>query len=324
MDGLIFADVAKPQPGPGEVRVRIHAASMNYREQLVLTNAGGGWRTNRDLVPVADGAGEIDAVGEGVKQWAVGDKVITVYLRNFIHWPPHADIGLGLGSLSEDGVLAEYVVLPDERVTRAPTTLSYSEASTLPCAALTAWTALQNAYPVQPDNKVLSLGTGSVSLFAMAFAQALGAKVYVTTSKDDKRTRLLDLGVAEVFNYRTDPNWGQSVFAATGGIDKVVNTSGFGAINQSVQAVAYGGDIGVVGLFNFGDVIDPALFQAKGVSIRGIPVGSRDGLEAMIRFIDEHRIKPVIDRIISFADAKGAYKAQSAPDLFGKIVIEVA
>jgi len=324
LDGLVLEDAQKPEPGPGEVRVRIRAVSLNYREQLVLGDAGGNWRLDRDLIPVADGAGDIDALGEGVEQWSVGDKVITVYLRDFIQWPPHPGIGLGLGSLDEDGVLAEYVVLPAARLTRAPGTLNYVEASTLPCAALTAWTALQNAYPVKSGQKVLSLGTGSVSLFAMAFAQALGAKTYVTTSKDDKRSHLLDLGAEDVFNYRTDENWGQSIYAATGGVDKVVNTAGFGSINQSVQALAFGGDIGVVGLFNFGEAIDPGLFFAKGASVRGIPVGPRDAQEEMIRFIDKHQIKPVIDRVIPFADAKDAYQAQSAPDLFGKIVVEIA
>ncbi len=324
LDGLILEDVVKPEPGPGEVRVRIRAVSLNYREQLVLGNAGGNWRLDRDLIPIADGAGDIDAVGEGVEQWIVGDKVITVYLRDFIQWPPHPSIGLGLGSLEEDGVLAEYVVLPAARLTRSPDTLSYVEASTLPCAALTAWTALQNAYPVTPGQNVLSLGTGSVSLFAMAFAQALGAKTYVTTSKDNKRSRLLDLGTEDIFNYRTDENWGQSIYASTGGVNKVVNTAGFGSINQSVLALAFGGDIGVVGLFNFGEAIDPGLFFAKGASVRGIPVGSRDAQEEMVRFIDKHQIKPVIDRVVPFAETKDAYQAQSAPNLFGKIVIEVA
>lgn len=323
LDGLVLEDAPIPQPGPGEVRVRIRAVSLNFREQLTLTNAGEAWRTANDLIPVADGAGEIDALGEGVTKWSVGDKVATVYLRDFVHWPPHPGIGLGLGSLDENGVLAEYVVLSAERVTRAPATLSFAEAATLPCAALTAWTALQRAYPVQPGQKVLSLGTGSVSLFAMAFVRALGAIPYATTSKDDKRSRLLELGAAEVFNYKTDPDWGKSVFTATGGVDKVVNTAGFGSINQSVQALAFGGDIGVVGLFDFGDAIEPGLFLAKGTSIRGIPVGTRDAMEAMIKFIDEHKIKPVIDRVIAFVDAKAAYEAQSTPDLFGKIVIEL-
>ena len=245
-----------------------------------------------------------------------------VYERDFIHWPPHPDIGLGLGSLDEDGVLAEYIVLSAERVTRAPETLSFTETATLPCAALTGWTALQNAYPVRKNQKVLTLGTGSVSLFALAFSRALGATTYATTSKDEKRPGLLELGATEVFNYRTDTEWGKTVFAATGGIDKVVNTAGFGSINQSVQAVAYGGDIAVVGLFDYGDVIDPGPFLGKGTSVRGIPVGHRNGMEDMVRFIDEHKIKPVIDRVIPFTDAKAAYEAQRAPGLFGKIVVE--
>lgn len=324
LDGLVLEDAPIPRPGRGEVRVRIRAVSLNFRDQLTLMNAGEGWRKNKDLIPVADGAGEIDAIGEGVKKWSVGDKVATVYLKDFVHWPPHPGIGLGLGALDEDGVLAEYVVLSAERVTRAPTSLSLTEAATLPCAALTAWTALQSAYPVQPGQKMLSLGTGNVSLFAMAFVRALGATPYVTTSKDDKRARLLHLGAAEVFNYKTDAEWGKSVFAATGGVDKVVNTAGLGSINQSIQALAFGGDVGVVGLFNFGDAIEPSLFLAKGTSIRGIPVGTRDGMEEMIRFIDVNQIKPVIDRVIPFVDAKAAYEAQNASDLFGKIVIEVA
>jgi NADPH:quinone reductase-like Zn-dependent oxidoreductase len=324
LDGLVLEEVPIPEPGPGQVRVRIRAVSLNFRDQLALTNAGDGWRVPGDLVPISDGAGEIDALGEGVTQWAVGDKVVTVYLKDFPHWPPHAGIGLGPGALDQQGMLADYVVLSAEQVTRAPATLSFAEAATLPCAALTAWTALQQAHPVRPGQKVLSLGTGSVSLFALAFARALGAAAYVTTSNDDKRARLIELGAAGVFNYRTDADWGKTVFASTGGVDKVVNTAGFGSINQSVQALAFGGDVGVIGLFDFGDAIDPFPFLSKGASLHGIPVGPRDAQEEMIRFIDRHGIKPVIDRVFPFADARAAYEAQNNPALFGKIVIDLA
>jgi NADPH:quinone reductase-like Zn-dependent oxidoreductase len=324
IEGLQQETVDMPEPGPGQVRVRMVAASLNYREQLVLSNPGGGWRTDKDLIAVADGAGVIDAVGPGAEAWAPGDRVVTVYLRDFAAWPPNANIGMGLGSLEEDGVLAEYVILAAERVTRAPASLTLEEAATLPCAALTAWTALQQANPVVPGQTILALGSGGVSLFATSFAKALGAKVFVTSSKGDKLSRLIEHGASEVFDYKTDENWGQTIFDATGGIDKVVNTAGLGSLNQSLKAMAYGGDVAVVGLMTFGDVIDPAQFLAKGATVRGIPVGSLEGYDAMIRFIDANAIKPVIDARFAFDDAKAAYAAQLSPDLFGKIVIKIS
>lgn len=324
VDGLVQETVAVPQPGPGEVRLRVHAAALNYRDHLILGDATGAWRPNGDLIPVADGAGVIDAVGEGVTQWSEGDRVTTVYLRDFPVWPPNADMGLGLGSADENGVLAEYVVLPATRVTRAPGNLSLVEAATIPCAAVTAWTALTGAYPLQRGQKVLMLGTGGVSLFAVDLAKAIGAEVFVTSSREDKSRRLKDLGVAATFDYKADPDWGKSVFEAIGGVDKVVNTAGFGSVNQCVQALAYGGDIAVIGLMTFGDVIDPSLFLAKGVSLRGIPVGSRQQQEELVAFIEANDIKPIIWKTFGFDEAKEAYEAQVSPDIFGKVVIRIA
>jgi len=324
LEGLVQETADIPQPGPGEVRVRIHAASLNYRDHLVLNDAGGGWRADGDLVPLADGAGVIDAVGGGVTQWSSGDRVTTVYLRDFPTWPPNANMGIGLGSLAEDGVLAEYIVLPSTRVTRAPRNLTLLEASTIPCAAVTAWTALRGAYPLERGQKVLMLGTGGVSLFAVDLAKAIGAEVFVTSSREDKSRRLKDLGVAATFDYKADPDWGKAVFAATGGVHKVVNTAGFGSVNQSLQALAFGGDIAVIGLMTFGDVIDPGLFLAKGVSLRGIPVGSRQQHEQAVDFIESNGIKPIIYKTFGFDEAKAAYEAQLSPDIFGKVVIKIA
>ncbi len=324
LDGLVQETVDVPEPGAGEVRVRVHAASLNYRDHLILGNAGDGWRTEGDLIPIADGGGTIDAIGDGVTQWSIGDRVTTVYLRDFSTWPPNADMGLGLGSLNEDGVLAEYVVLPATRVTRAPGNLSLAEASTIPCAAVTAWTALRGAYPLERGQKVLMLGTGGVSLLAVDMAKAIGAEVFVTSSREDKARRLKDLGVAASFDYKADPEWGKSVFDATGGVDKVVNTAGFGSVNQCIQALAYGGDIAVIGLMTFGDVIDPGLFLAKGVSLRGIPVGSRQQHEQVVSFIENNAIKPIIYKTFEFDDVKAAYDAQLSPDIFGKVVIKIA
>jgi NADPH:quinone reductase-like Zn-dependent oxidoreductase len=297
---------------------------LNYRDHLVLSDATGVWRDGRDLVPVADGAGVVDAVGNGVDQWSTGDRVMTVYLRRFPHWPPNAGMGMGLGSFDEDGVLAEYIVLPADRFVRVPPHLTLAEASTFPCAAVTAWTGLQHAHPLQRGHKALMLGSGGVSLFAISFARAMGAEVYVTTSRPDKNERLRELGAAGIVDYRLDPDWGKTVFRATGGVDKVINTAGLGSVNQSIEALAFGGDIAVIGLLTFGDAIDPAAFLAKGVSLRGIPVGSREQHQQMIDFVERHGIRPVIHKRFGFDDIKAAYAAQLSPGLFGKIVITVA
>ncbi|MDM9628989.1 NAD(P)-dependent alcohol dehydrogenase [Rhizobium sp. S152] len=324
IEGLVETTTTRPEPGPGEVRVRVVAVSLNYREHLILSGGDGPWRPRADLVPVADGAGVIDAVGNDVTGWKIGDRVTTVYLRDFETWPPHPGIGLGLGAADEQGVLTEFVVLRADRVMMAPESLSLAEASTLPCAAVTAWTALQHANPVRPGQKVLTLGSGGVSLFAISMAKAFGADVFATTSQADKQPKLIDLGVSQTFDYRNDQNWGATFFKATGGADKIVDTAGFGSINQSIQALAFGGDIGMVGLMSFGEAIDPALFYAKGVSLRGIPVGSADQQREVFRFIDDKGIKPVIHRTFDFSEARAAYDAQLSPDTFGKIVINVS
>ncbi|MFS2154401.1 zinc-dependent alcohol dehydrogenase family protein [Rhizobium sp. Rhizsp42] len=324
VEGLVEETAEMPQPGPGEVRVRMVAAALNYRDHLILSGADGPWRKPIDLVPVSDGAGVVDAVGDGVTEWKAGDRVATVYLRNFLTWPPNEDIGLGLGSIDEHGVLAEYVVLKSERLTRAPDSLGLEEAATLPCAAITAWNALQQANPVQSGQKVLALGTGGVSLFAISFARAMGAFVFATTSQPDKHGRLVSMGVSQIFDYKNDNDWGRTIYASTGGVDKIVDTAGFGSINQSIAALAYGGDIGMVGLMSFGEAIDPGQFYAKGVNIHGVPVGSREQQVEAFRFIDEHGLKPTIHKTFGFSEVRDAYRAQLSPETFGKIVVSIS
>lgn len=321
LDGLVLEDAERPEPGPGEVRIRVRAVSLNYRDQLVLRMPQL-WRLpGRHLVPVADGAGEIDAVGAGVDRWSVGDRVTNVYFKNWIDGPPHADMGMGLGSRDEDGMLAEYVVLPAERVTRAPKSVAFSEASTLPCAALTAWSGLYGDHPIGPGSKVLVLGTGGVSLFALFFARAAGAEVFATTGQEAKRARLLELGARDVVNYRETPEWGKSVFERTGGVDKVIDAAG--SLNGSLSALRPGGEVAIMGLFTSDGAPDPLQLLGKGAIIRGIAVGSATAHEAMVRAIEAQGIKPPIGHRFRFEDAKAAYEAQSSPDLFGKIVIEL-
>ncbi len=323
LGSLVEENVLTPEPGPGQVRVRLHAVSLNYRDHFVVTTPL--WRGDTDLVPVADGAGVIDAVGEGVEDWKVGDPVINLYLRDFFAWPPHANMGMGLGSRGENGLLTEYAVLPSSRLVPAPKSLSMIEASTIPCAAHTAWTALMKLSPARPGNKALILGTGGVSLFALTLCRKLGIEAIITTSQEDKRQRLLDLGASAVVNYRDDPNWGETVNGLTGGgVDKVVNNAGVGSLNQSMAALKYGGNVVTVGLLTKLTELNEYAFLGKGLTLHGMPVGGRDGLLELLAFIDASGLKPVIHKVFSFDDAKAAYEEQHAAGLFGKIVIKIA
>lgn len=323
LDGLVLEDAPMPEPGLGEVRIRIHAVSLNYRDQLVLKGVNGRL-PDRDLVPISDGAGEIDAIGAGVDTWAVGDRVTGLYFA-WLRGKPEGDFGFGLGSLDEDGMLAEYVVLPADRVVRAPASLDYAEAATLPCAALTAWNALYGDHPVGSGSKVLVLGSGGVSLFAMLLARAAGAQVIATSSQDAKLKRWIDLGASDGVNYRDTPNWGKAVFERFGGVNKVVDAAGTGTLNQSLAAVSYGGEVALIGLMTFDDgPLEFGSLMSKGATVCGIAVGNAEMYEAMVQAIDTYKVRPPIDRRFRFEDAKDAYRAQSSPELFGKIVIDLA
>jgi NADPH:quinone reductase-like Zn-dependent oxidoreductase len=216
-------------------------------------------------------------------------------------------------------------VLDADRVTRMPRSLDFVQAATLPCAALTAWTALTAEHPVTAGQKVLTLGTGGVSLFALQLARAFGAEVTATTSQDAKASRLRELGAVDVLNYRTTPNWGEAVYTGTGGVDKVVNAAGGDAMTQSIMAVGAGGEIAVMGLFSDGDTPPPLpVLMAKGASIRGTAVGGAAAFSQLIEFIDAHAIKPPVQKTFAFEDVKAAYEMQADSDVFGKITIEVA
>lgn len=323
LDGLVLETAPIPEPGPDQVRVRVHAVSLNQRDLITLASPY--FRTpGRDLIPVSDGAGVIDAVGSGVTGWTVGDRVMSIYFRDRPSGPPTPTMGTGLGSAGEDGMLAERVVLPADRVTRAPDTLTLEEAATLPCAALTAWTALQLDHPVGPGARVLVLGTGGVSLFAILLARALGAEVFATTSRNDKVAALAALGVTDVINYAATPDWGRAAFDLTGGVDKVVNAAGLGSLTQSMVALRPGGEVATMGLFTQGDALDPMQIMAKALSVRGVAVGSAADLAELAAFVDAHQVKPPIGARLAFADARQAYEALQSADVFGKIVVTVA
>jgi len=330
LDGLVLEDAPLPEPGPGEVRVRVHAASLNYRDQIILTGQYG-VKVTEDLIPLSDGAGAIDAVGPGVATWSVGDRVTSLYFKNWRDGPPIPGMGFGLGSPrdGEQGMLAEYVILAADRVAAAPKSLSFIEAATLPCAALTAWTALNGDRPytrrIGQGDKVLALGTGGVSLFALLLARAAGAEVIGASSQDEKRERLRALGATDTVNYQTTPTWGEVVFGRTGGVDRVVNAAGGAAMDQSIAAVGYGGEVALMGLFTMADAPPNfVLLMTKGASIRGVAVGSAAAYADLVAAVDAASLKPPIDRTFGFEEAKDAYRAQISPHLFGKIVIDVS
>lgn len=326
LEGLVREDVTVPEPGPGEVRVKVRAVSLNRRDHLLLTGQYGS--ATQDFVAVSDGAGEVDALGPGVEAWSVGDRVSGTYFPNWEDGPPGQDMGWGLGSPGQDGMLADYAILLADRIVRTPRTLSFEEAATLPCAALTAWTALNGDRPytdrVEPGDKVLVIGTGGVSLFALLLAKAAGADVIATTGDDAKADKVAALGGSGVVNYRDVANWGEVARERFGAFDRVVNAAGTGALDQSIAALAPGGGIALMGLYDFTDKpFDAITLMMKGASIRGTSVGSAAAYRDLAAFIDARHVRPPIARVFAFDDAKAAYQAADAGSDFGKVVVSV-
>lgn len=323
-NGLVLEDAAMPEPGPGEVRVRVRAVSLNARDLMVLAGPFGRV-PGRAIVPGSDIAGSIDRVGPGVEGWVPGDRVINLHFRGWDSGMPPPGLKLGLGALDEDGVLTEFIVLPADRIETAPATLTDAEAATLPCAAVTAWNALHGDHPVTSGSRVLVLGTGSVSLFALQFARAAGADVTMTSRDASKAERLRSMDAGRVIDSIATPQWGQVAFEMTnGGAHKVVNTIGLGALGQSLVAARGGGEVAMVGL-RPGDAepLDPSLLNGKATVIRGISVGSASMYRHLAEVVGLHAIRPVIGGRFGFDRVRDAYAAQ-ASDLFGKVVIEIA
>ena len=327
LSGLVLEQSPVPQPVAGEVRVKVHAVSLNARDQLIIKGQYG--VATSDFIAISDGAGEIDGIGSDVSGWSMGDKVTGLYFKEWVDGPPAPGQGWGLGSDGENGMLAEYVILRADRITPAPKTLSFEQAACLPCAALTAWSALNGNRPyknrVGKGDKVLVLGTGAVAQFAIQFATAAGAEAVATSSQDDKSDKVRALGASVVVNYVSDPTWGETAAASTGGFNRVVNAIGGSALDQSIAALAPGGEIAFMGLFDKAETVPNfAGLMTVGGSIRGIGVGSAMAYKDMVDFIDHNEIKPVIAQTFAFDDAKAAYLAAGSGKLFGKVVITVA
>jgi len=325
LDALKLVELDRPEPKPGEVLVRVRACSLNYRDQMVAQGHYFGGPIETDIIPLSDGAGTVEAIGEGVTRFAVGDRVAGIFFQNWFEGPPNPAAGPALGAPPASGMLAQYVTLPETGLVRLAASLSFEEAATLPCAGVTAWNALaEGPHPVRPGSSVLVLGTGGVSLLALQIAHAAGATVIATSSSDEKLERARALGAAHGVNYRTDPNWGATVARLSGGgVSHVIEVGGAGTLAQSMQAVGFGGEISLIGVLTREGETGPHPLMVKGASLRGIFVGSRGMAERLNAAVDATGIKPVIDKVFPFEAAAEAYRYQSSAALFGKVVISL-
>lgn len=323
-DGALhFVEFPRPEPGAGEVVVRMRAASLNYRDLLVLDNMYGA--TTERLIPLSDGAGEIAAIGEGVKGLRVGDRVAGAFYPDWISGPISAQArARGLGG-SVDGVLAEYVVLPAHAAIPFPAHLTFEEAATLPCAALTAWNAMTAAHPLRPGETVVLQGSGGVSVMALQFARLMGARIIHLSSSPDKCRRLADMGADETIDYTAEPDWDRRVGELTNGngADLVVEVGGPGTLERSFRAVRVGGSIVSIGFVGGGDGINPRGVIARAIRLIGISVGSCAMFHEMNRAIGLHRLRPVVDEVFPFERAADAYAKLRAGGHFGKLVISI-
>lgn len=324
IDSLKLTERPTPKPGPGEVLMRVRAASLNYRD-LALSKGGLARMMKLPLVPVSDGAGDVVEVGPGVATLKKGDRVAGIFTQCWLAGPPTTGMyttSLGGGV---DGMLAEYVVLREEGFVRIPEYMSYEEAATLPCAAVTSWNALVVEGHLKPGDSVLVMGTGGVSIFALQIAKMYGARVLATSSSDAKLKRLKELGAAEVVNYKTMPDWDKRVLELTGGlgVDHVVEIGGAGTLPRSINAVKTGGVVSLIGILSGAGQIDPMPLLFKNARIQGILVGSREMFEAMNRAFEINRIHPVIDKVFPFDQAREAYRHLESGTHFGKVCIAI-
>jgi len=326
MESLRLVECEIPEPEDRDVLVRVHAASINYRDHAIVTGNYFGGVLQRDTVPLSDGAGEVVAVGSNVSRFGVGDRVIGNFFQGWVDGIPNPAALNALGSPA-DGVLTEFAVFNEDGLVRCPEHLSYEEASTLPCAALTAWNALMVSDRVKPGDTVLTLGTGGVSIFALQFARMSGARVVITSSSDDKLARARELGADATINYVETPEWHEEVLAATGGrgADHIIEVGGAGTLSRSFQSVAYRGQITLIGVLSGRDGdTNPHPLMLRNATLRGVFVGSRRMLEEMNDAISINRLKPVVDKVFGFSEAADAYAYELAGKHFGKVVIRIA
>ncbi|KAF9820798.1 hypothetical protein IEO21_01241 [Rhodonia placenta] len=330
---LTIREASIRPPKSSEVLVKVHAVSLqltDLRQYRDLVVAKGQYPLGQkdNVVPGSDMAGEILAVGDEVKGWSVGDRVCANFAVDHIFGDVTEEIKLtGLGA-PIDGVLTEYKLLPAHSLVRVPEHLSYEEASTLPCAAVTAYNALMGPNPLKGGDYVLVQGTGGVSIFGLQLAVASGATVIATSSSDSKLEIAKQLGAKHLINYKKTPDWGKEVLKITGGrgVDHIIEVGGPGTITQSVQCIRYAGSVHVIGFVaGAGDVSQlPFQVLGKAVILRGILIGSRTQFEDMNKLIAASGLKPVVDKVFPFEETRAAYEYLDSQKHVGKVVIKVA
>jgi NADPH:quinone reductase-like Zn-dependent oxidoreductase len=316
-DGLKRDERDEPKPGPGQALVRMRAASLNFRDLAILSGKYIRGPVTQDTIPLSDGAGEVVALGEGVRAIRVGDRVVATFNQGR---PPNA-----LGS-PLDGVLREFATFDEDGLLKIPQHMSFEEAATLPCAGVTAWHALMYGKILRAGETVLTLGTGGVSIIALQLAKIAGARVIITSSSDEKLERARRLGADEVINYKEHPDWEKRVLELTDGqgADHVVELGGVGTLPHSYQAVGVGGEIALIGVMTRpeGDLA-PYPLMFKGATLRGIFVGAREHFEGLIRAAAVNELRPVIDRTFGFEESVEAFQYLKSAKHFGKVVIKI-
>jgi NADPH:quinone reductase-like Zn-dependent oxidoreductase len=318
IDSLSMTERPEPTPGPRQVLVRVHATSLNYRDLLTIEGKSARAAPKPDLIPLSDGAGEVVAVGPGVNRVKTGDRVAGCFMQRWFGGPINERVGASAMGGAIDGMLTDFAVLEEDGVVKLPAHLSYEEGATLPCAGVTAWNALVEIGQMKSGETIVVLGSGGVSIFALQFARLAGARVIAA-----KAERLRAMGAEAVVDYRKTPDWDQEVLKLTGGrgADIVVEVGGAGTLPRSFNAVRLGGTISVIGLLTEAAAIDPMPILRRNIKVQGLYVGNTLMFEAMNRAIESGGLRPVIDKVFPFAEAKQAYKHLKSQQHLGKIVI---
>jgi NADPH:quinone reductase-like Zn-dependent oxidoreductase len=322
---LKLVDAPVRQPGEHEVLVRVHAVSLNRRDIYVkLGRYPGPQRSN--LVPLSDGAGEVTAVGSKVTRFRKGDRVASIFFQQWLAGPAKPEyMGSALGG-AIDGMLSQFVTLPEDGLVSIPKHLSYEEAATLPCAGVTAWNALVTRGHTQPGDFVLLQGTGGVSILGLQLAIALGAKPIITSSSDEKLAHAKQLGAVAGINYKNTPDWDKAVIEATGGggVQQALEVGGKQTLPKTLASLSFGGHVALIGgLSEFGGDIPSYALMGRNATASGLYVGSRADFEALNAFLEKHRFKPAIDKVFEYQDAAAAYDYMDSGSLFGKVVIRL-
>lgn len=323
LDNLVLAERPQPKAGPGEVIIQVHASSLNYHDYVV---AKGQMPVADGRVPMSDGAGRVVEVGPGVEALKCGDDVVSLFYPRWQNGEADKYVRTVLPGENVDGYAAQFVAVPESWVTPMPAGYSYAEAATLTCAGITAWKAVIDRAQIKPGDWVLTQGTGGVSIFALQFAKAAGARVIATSSSEEKLEKLRKLGADHVINYRETPEWSRAALDITDGrgVDLVVEIGGAGTLAQSIEAARVSGYISLIGVLagTSGEVPTYRIFGRQ-LTVQGIAVGSREDQLAMIRGIEATNLRPVIDSVYALEALADAYRHQEAQRHFGKICVSI-